>query len=263
MSGQGYDVLSYRGRAMPAPVSVCVAVYRAHAAPNVATLHAALPDALDGHEGELVVALNGISATDAGVPGGVRTVPLDVNRGVAPGWNAAARVAGGSTLVFANDDVELGPHALTLMHDALEAHPEAGVVGPVGTRWDIPAGEHRDWLHTEDLEPGTLAECEVVSGFLFACRAETYRAGGGFAEFYAPASWEEVDFCTAVRAHGLRNYAVAGVHAPHEWGVSRRQMPWARVRFDGRSETWRSIHRRNRRHFLDKWATHPLDPVTG
>ena len=105
---------------------------------------------------------------------------------------------------------------------------------------------------------GELVECEVVSGFLFACRRETWETVGGFDERYAPASWEEVDFCTAVRAQGERCYAVAGVPCEHEWGVSRRQPPWARAHWDGRSETWRSIHRRNRRHFLAKWGEHPV-----
>jgi GT2 family glycosyltransferase len=243
-------------------ISVCVPVYRAHEAPNLSTLAPALPAALDSLQGELVVALNGISDADAGVAAGTRTVDLGDNKGVAPGWNAAAGQAAGRVLVFANDDVELGPRSLALLHGALAARPDAGVVGPVGTRWDIPGGSHREWVATEGMEPGTLVECEVVSGFLFACRAAAWREAGGFDEFYAPASWEEVDFCTALRARGLRNYAVAGVQAPHEWGVSRRQMPWARVKYDGRSETWRSIHRRNRRHFLQKWAAHPLEPVS-
>ncbi|MCW2982926.1 MAG: glycosyltransferase family 2 protein [Conexibacter sp.] len=246
---------------MPVPISVCVAVYRRHEAPNLTTLARDLPGALDGLDGELVVALNGIAAGDAGAPAGTRTVDLGVNRGVAPGWNAAAQQASGEVLVFANDDVALGARSLALLHAAAVSDDGVGVVGPVGTRWDIPAGEHREWVDTASLAPGALAECEVVSGFLFACRASVWRALGGFDEFYAPASWEEVDFCTAARAQGLRNYAVAGVDAPHEWGVSRRQMPWARVRYDGRSETWRSIHRRNRRHFLDKWREHPLAPV--
>lgn len=248
---------------MSLPLSVCVAVYRRHDAPNLTTLAAQLPAALDGLGGELCVALNGISRAGAGAPADARIADLGVNRGVAPGWNAAAGVASGDVLVFANDDVELGPRALALLHAAALSDPAVGVVGPVGTRWDIPAGEHREWVDTHGRDAGALVECEVVSGFLFACRAEVWDALGGFDEFYAPASWEEVDFCTAARAQGLRNYAVAGVEAPHEWGVSKRQMPWARVRYDGRSETWRSVHRRNRRHFLAKWADRPLPEVVG
>jgi GT2 family glycosyltransferase len=235
-------------------ISVCVAVYRAHEAPNVAGLGAALDAALDGHHGELVVALNGIDAAAAGVPAEARSVDLSVNRGVAPGWNAAALAATGEVLVFCNDDVELGAGSLSSLTRALEAHPNA-VVGPVGSRWNLTKGAHVDWVHADPHVPDSLSECDVVSGFLFACHRQTWEAVGRFDEFYAPASWEEVDFCTAVRARGGRCYAVSGVAQRHEWGVSRRQPPWARARWDGdRSETWRSIHKRNRRHFLDKWG---------
>ncbi len=239
-------------------ISVCIPVYKAHRAPNVAGIGAALIDALDDRAGELVVALNGIDAQTAGVPPSAHTVDLGVNRGVAPAWNAAARVARGDVLVFCNDDVVLGPQSLAGLASALEEHTDAGVVGPVGSRWEIARGEAGEWVKMDGRPAGEVAECEVVSGFLFACRRETWEAVGGFDERYAPASWEEVDFCTAVRAAGRRCYAVAGVDCRHEWGVSRRQPPWARARWDGRSETWRSIHRRNRRRFLAKWAGAPI-----
>ncbi|HWY89506.1 MAG TPA: glycosyltransferase [Solirubrobacteraceae bacterium] len=239
-------------------ISVCVAVYRLHGAPNVAGLEAALAGALDGRAGELVVALNGVSAQGAGVPQDARTVDLGANRGVSPAWNAAARAAKGDVLVFCNDDVSLGARSLVRLAEALEEHPDAGVVGPVGSRWDLRRGEHREWVRMDGRPAGEVQECEVVSGFLFACPRQVWEMVGGFEEYYAPASWEEVDFCTAVRAGGRRCYAVAGVPCEHEWGVSRRQPPWARARWDGRSETWRSIHRRNRSHFLAKWAEHPV-----
>ncbi|MDQ4041722.1 MAG: hypothetical protein M3141_08225 [Actinomycetota bacterium] len=236
-------------------VSVCVAVYRRHAAPNVASLGAQLAAALDGVAGELVVALNGLTASEAGVPAEARTVDLGVNRGVAPGWNAAAAEALGRSLVFCNDDAELGPRSLRLLHEALTSRADAGVVGPVGTRWNISRGEHLEWLDTSSLAPGELVECEVVSGFLFAARRDTFDAVGGFDEAYAPFSYEETDFCTAVRLDlGLRCYAVAGVEHAHEFGITRAWRPWRRVRFDGRSESVWSIDRRNRRRFLDKWS---------
>jgi GT2 family glycosyltransferase len=242
-------------------ISVCVAVYRVHEAPNLAGIAAALPAALDGREGQLVVALNGVPADAAGVPDGALSVDLQVNRGVAPGWNAAARAADGDVLVFCNDDVELGQGSVARLADALHANQDAGVVGPVGSRWDGAGAKHLAWAHA-DGDGGELAACEVVSGFMFACRRSSWEMIGGFDEFYAPASWEEVDFCTAVRAGGKRCYAVAGVHVTHEWGVSRRQPPWARAHWDGRSESWRSIHRRNRAHFLAKWASHPIATET-
>lgn len=234
-------------------ISVCVAVYKAHPAPNVASVARELRSALDGREGELVVALNGISADAAEAPADVRLVDLGVNRGVAPGWNAAARAARGEMLVFCNDDVELGAGSLALLADVLERHPDA-VVGPEGSNWDLTRGEHVGTPQTDGRPTGELLESDVISGFLFACTRNTWNEAGGFDEFYAPASFEEVDFCTAVRAQGGCCLVVAGVEVAHEWGVSRRQMPWARARWDGHSETWRSIHKRNRKHFVSKWA---------
>ena len=232
-------------------IAICVPIHRAHPAPNIATLAAAVPAALGDRPGELVVTLNGIGAAQAGVPDGVRTVPLAENRGVAPGWNAAARASEGDVLVFANDDVELGPGALDRLCAALEEHPDAGVVGPVGGRWD-----RRAWRHQAMVRPEHGVEaCDAISGFLFATRRATWEAVGGFDEAYAPASWEEIDFNVAVQGLGLRSYAVAGVDAPHDWGISARQPPWRTVRWNGRRELLWSIHRRNRRHFLSKWAS--------
>ena len=94
-----------------------------------------------------------------------------------------------------------------------------------------------------------------MSGFLFAVRRSVYDAVGGFDEAYAPASWEEIDFNMAVQAQGLKSYAVAGVEAPHEWGISAKAPPWRAVRWGGRRELLWSIHRRNRRHFLGKWSS--------
>lgn len=234
-------------------VSVCVPVYREHAEPNLAALAGTMERALDGLRGELVVALNGVSEAEAGVPSWGRSVDLGMNRGVSPGWNAAAAQAHGNVLVFCNDDVLLGQRALRLMHDALMSHPEAGVVGPDGTRWDLSVPKHLEWLDLSGRAPGELEACDVVSGFLFAVRREVLEAVGGFDEAYAPCSMEEVDFCTDVRKRlGLECYAVAGVETEHEYGISVSR-PWTRIRHSGRTEFLRSIHVRNVRHFRSKW----------
>lgn len=235
-------------------ISVCVAAYRAHGPPNVASLGATLPAALGGEDGELIVALNGIGTAEAGVPAGAKAVDLGVNRGVGPGWNAAATAAAGDVLAFVNDDVELGPRSLAVLAAALRAHPQSGVVGPVGADWDLGRGQHKADVDASGLEPGGLRPCDAVSGFLFAVRRETYAAAGGFDEAYAPASFEEIDFCCAVRELGLGCHVVGGVEAAHEWGVSAKQRPWRRIAWDGRRELLWSIHRRNRRRFVSKWG---------
>jgi GT2 family glycosyltransferase len=236
-------------------VSVCVPVYKVHQPPNVRTLAETLRRALHGLSGELVVALNGVSVEEAALPDNAHIVDLGLNRGVAVGWNRAAAQTRGEIVCFTNDDVALGKGSLRLLAETLRARPEAGVVGPVGTRWDLETGRHLEWLDLSQRAAGDVEECDVVSGFLFATQRETFDAVGGFDEFYAPCSWEEVDFCTAVRTRlGLRCYAVAGVSHEHEFGISAPQRPWKRIRYDGGSESLWSIHRRNRRHFLAKWS---------
>jgi GT2 family glycosyltransferase len=244
-------------------ISVCVAVYRRHDEPNLSSLRASLPAALGGLRGELIVALNGVSAVDAGVPAGVATVAFDRNRGVPIAWNAAARLARAPVLCVVNDDVVLGEDSLLLLQRALTREPMAGVVGPVGTHWNIARAEHVSYLDLRDLSPGELVECEVVSGFLMVTPKRVFDAIDGFDESYTPCGFEEVDYCTAVRMRtGLSCFAVAGVHAAHEFGVSAAR-PWRRIRFEGRSESIKSIARRNRRHFLAKWSAAAADAPGG
>src|SRR3954454_22636423 len=143
-------------------VSVCVPVYKQHDEPNLATLAHDLPAALDGVDGELVVVLNGISAADARAPKDAVLVEQPVNRGVPAGWNLGAGAERGDVLVFANDDLELGPGSLRVLAEALAAHPKAGVVGPVGSRWDVDNGQHVDFVAEDGLGRGDVREVDVV-----------------------------------------------------------------------------------------------------
>lgn len=235
-------------------ISICVAVYKRHSEPNLGSLAASLPEALGQLNGELIVALNGISAADASVPDYASTVAFELNRGVPVAWNAAARLARAPVLCVVNDDVMFGRDSLVRLHRALTHEPTAGVVGPVGTRWDIARAIHLSYLHLEGLPPGELRECEVVSGFLLLTTRNAFDSVGGFEEAYTPCGFEEVDYCTAVRVNaGLRCFAVAGVEFTHEFAISAVR-PWRRVHYDERSESIGSISRRNRLHFLAKWS---------
>lgn len=244
-------------------ISICVAVYKRHGEPNLGSLIASLPMALGRLQGELIVALNGVSAADAGVPadasavtfdGAISTVAFEVNRGVPVAWNAAARLARAPVLCVVNDDVVLGRDSLALLHEALMREPVAAVVGPVGTRWDIARACHLSYVNMEGLATGELRECEVVSGFLFATPKQVFERIGGFEEAYTPCGFEEVDYCTAARLEaGLRCFAVAGVQLTHEFAISSART-WRRVRYEGRSESIKRISARNRLHFLSKWS---------
>jgi GT2 family glycosyltransferase len=162
-----------------------------------------------------------------------------------------------------NDDVVLGRDSLVLLRQAIVSEPNAGVVGPVGTRWDLAHAQHLSYVDLDGLSPGELRECEVVSGFLLATPKRVFDSVGGFDEAYTPCGFEEVDYCTAVRQKaGLRCFAVAGVKATHEFGISATRQ-WRRIRYDRKSETIKSIARRNRRHFLTKWSAAGGEGVAG
>lgn len=246
-------------RARPEParpdISVCVAAYKHHGAPNLRTLSESLAAAADGLSYELVAVLNGIDLDFDERPSGSPVyVRFAVNRGVSAGWNAAVAASSGSLVCVINDDVALGPGSLRVLAESLATAPAAGVTGPVGTRWDIPAARHISYVDTVGKPVGTVVECEVVSGFLLVFYRTTFDRVGGFDERLTPCSYEEVDFCTAVRLKaGLKCYAVAGVDIAHNFGISAARS-WKRISFDGRRETLGSINRRNRRHIVDKWG---------
>lgn len=234
-------------------LSVCVPIWKHHSPPDLATLAASMRGALSGLRAELIVVLNGISRSKVSIPPAAVVIEFSTNRGVPVAWNQAAAVARAGVLSFVNDDVVLGPGSLRQLWEASN-HDDAGVVGPVGTRWDLARARHLEYVSTEFLPPGAMTPCDVVSGFLFATRMEVFRAIGGFDEAYTPCGFEEVDYCTAVRLRlGLQCYVVSGVPHHHTFGISSRPQ-WRRVRFESRTESLGSIDRRNRRHFLAKWS---------
>ena len=156
------------------------------------------------------------------MPRGPQRVDLGVNRGVSPGWNAAAAAARAPCWCSPTTTWCSGRERCGSLHDALIEHEQAGVVGsPTGARWDLTVPKHLERLDLRVGPPAQAQACEVVSGYLFAMRNEVWEALGGFDEAYAPCSMEEVDLCTTSRLRlGLKCYAVAGVEVEHEYGIS-------------------------------------------
>jgi GT2 family glycosyltransferase len=235
-------------------ISVCVAVYREHPPPNLRSLHASLTAAAGAWNTELIVVLNGIDGGMAGVPAAASHVAFAVNQGVPIAWNAAARTATGKFLCFVNDDVILGPGALDMLAATLASHAHAGVVGPVGTMWDLEIARHQRYVDLSAYAPGHAEPCDVLSGFLLMTPRDVFETVGGFDEALTPCGFEEVDYCTAVRrrAH-LEALAVAGVPVEHRFGISAKR-PWRRLFYAGRSERLGAVTARNRAHFIKKWS---------
>lgn len=152
-------------------------------------------------------------------------------------WNAGAEMAralGASHTAVLNDDAALPPGALPAMAQALDVHPEAGVVYPdVNAAWD-------EWvpLRLEPTEgswgPGGM------TGFAFMFRtADPLPAfDEGYGWWYGDDAFEE-----AVRASGRQVCRLVGVpvrHAPNgsasrDWGRLAGVVAADRARWEGRT----------------------------
>jgi GT2 family glycosyltransferase/glycosyltransferase involved in cell wall biosynthesis len=148
---------------------------------------------------------------------GIRTIRLERNAGFAAACNAGARAARGAFFHFLNNDAFVTEGWERALLDAF-AHDEriaavvsqlrrpngllseaGGVIWRDGQGWNYGRGNSpRDWPYRSlrDVDYGSAASLMV--------RADAFRSAGGFDGAYAPAYYEDVDLCFALRAAGGR-----------------------------------------------------------
>jgi N-acetylglucosaminyl-diphospho-decaprenol L-rhamnosyltransferase len=178
----------------------------------------------------------------------VRVVPQSRNGGFAFGVNQGIRWlreclgADRWDVLLLNPDTQVHPGALRHALDAMQAHPEAGIVGcPIrlgegqvdssAHRWPTPASELLsqarlglldrllpDHVVSPAPKDGTYL-CDWVSGAFFLIRAETLEAIGLFDEGYF-LYFEEVEYCRRARAAGWRCLMADGPGITHWEGAS-------------------------------------------
>lgn len=168
------------------------------------------------------------------------------NVGVARAWNMGAQLADGEILCYLNDDVSVGPGALESLATQLMADPLIGQIGPAGSYW-------RDCKHERFVETNVPTEADVVSGFCFLLRSETFNRLGGFDVNYTPAGCEEIDLSYRVRQSGLKcivDPRSAFKHFHHH-GVSALNTD---IHYMGKVIDTITLHERNSAYFRNKWA---------
>lgn len=179
-------------------------------------------------EVEIVVADNG--STDDSVGLLAREFPtvtllrLTENYGFAGGYNRALEHLGGDYWVLLNSDVEPAEGWLEPLVAVLDTEPDVAVVGPKllacaardTFEYAGASGGFIDWLgfpfcrgrilQTLERDEGQYDDARDVfwiSGAAFCCRAEAFRAAGGFdADFFA--HMEEIDLCWRLQLMGWR-----------------------------------------------------------
>ncbi|MBM4311813.1 MAG: glycosyltransferase [Deltaproteobacteria bacterium] len=131
--------------------------------------------------------------------------------------NQAAELASGTYLLFLNNDARLLPGALDSAVDLIEADPAIGAVGAQVVRLDGTLQEAGSIIwkdgscqgYGRDENPRNSEymfqrDVDYCSGvFLLTSRA-LFLENGGFDPVFAPAYYEETDYCMRLRARGKR-----------------------------------------------------------
>lgn len=168
------------------------------------------------------------------VKGGVKIIRNTENLNFLKGCNQAAPHCEGEYILFLNNDAILLPNAL---NNALKVFREEPAVGAVGGKIILLDGTLQEagsiiWQDGSCYGYGrggnpTAPEfmfrrsVDYCSGAFLLVRREIHTALGGFDEDYAPAYYEETDFCLRLRRQGLEVVYEPSVQILHyEFGSS-------------------------------------------
>lgn len=153
----------------------------------------------------------------------------------------------GKFLLLLNPDTELRPRSLERMIAAMDALPEAGILGPRLLNTDgslqvycvraLPTPFNRAvdsnlfrnlfprsgmWGSLAAFESPVPAPVEAVSGACMLIQAETFRRVNGFSPQYFMYG-EDMDLCAKVRAAGWRVFHVPDAEVVHHGGGSSKE----------------------------------------
>lgn len=165
----------------------------------------------------------------------------------------------GDFVLFLNNDAVVAPEAVGLAAARLREQPDCGAVGgtliyPDGRLQEAGCIIWREGAcqgvgRGDDPEKARYAFCREVdfcSGAFLMTRTRLFREAGGFDPRYAPAYYEEVDYCVWLQQEGyavVYDPAVRVVH--HEFGSSGKAaavqwMQQHQARFLEKHEEWLS-----------------------
>lgn len=155
------------------------------------------------------------------------------NRGFLRSCNRAAAIASGRYILFLNNDTELADGALRTLVERIRSDDTIGIVGSKlvypdgrlqeagGIIWSDASGWNYGRLDGPQLpEYAFCRDVDYVSGAALLIPTELFRSLGAFDERYAPAYYEDVDLCFAVRASGKRVVFEPRSVVTHYEGVS-------------------------------------------
>ncbi len=177
----------------------------------------------------------------------VQVLPQSQNLGFSRCNNIGLAKASGRFILLLNPDTEVQPDAIGALMDYLNAHPDAGIIGPhtlnsdgshqstrrrFPTIWTgifestwlagfAPAGVERAYRML-DTSNSDLLDVDWVQGSALMLRRDVYRAIGGLDEAYTMYS-EELDYCRRAKRAGWRVVYHGKALITHHGGQSSQQ----------------------------------------
>jgi len=167
--------------------------------------------------GEIIVIDNGsvdVRYTSLiAISSGCKFIALKQNLGVATAWNTGIDKTEGTHLVFVNQDAQIDPGCIPTLIETLSRYKIPAVVGAklyfpdtrllqhagatvLPPRYD---GRHIGYRQKDDGQFDSISSVDYVTGAVFACSRRTLLDLHCFDERFAPAYYEDVDFCWRVR----------------------------------------------------------------
>lgn len=158
----------------------------------------------------------GATAAHLAACGGIRVLTNDTNLGYLRSVNRGAAAAAADVIVLLNNDIEVRPGWLEALLDEL-SDPTVGAVGarmlaPDGTIGEAGAVMFADGTghqfargtDGENFRAQYPRDVDYCSAACLAVRRELWDDIGGYDERFAPAYYEDVDLCFALRERGYR-----------------------------------------------------------
>lgn len=206
---------------------------------------------------EVVIIDNGSTDETARLLERIRNVKIvrnSANLGFGGGCNQAVDLSAGKYILFLNNDAQLLSSSLKIMLDTIS---HAANVGAVGGKLIFPNGNLQEagaiiWQdgtcesygrNSEPFRPefSYVRDVDYCSGAFLMTPKEVFVAMGGFDARYAPAYYEDVDYCLQLWNHGYRViYQPFAVAVHHEFGSSDETKAIA-------------LQVKNRAKFIEKW----------
>lgn len=210
----------------------------------------ALPAACEGLEYEVVVYDNASRDDTLRLIGNedARLISSAANDGFAAGTNRAIHATSGRYIFLLNPDCELAPRALTVLFEFLESNPRAAAAVPllsdesghsqrefqlrrIPTFWTLmaevfavdkifPTNRWTAHYRYRDLDLHDPARVDQPAAAAMLLRRSAFDAVGPLDERFAPAWFEDVDYCRRLAAKGYEIYVVPSAHGRHFGGSS-------------------------------------------